>query len=88
MTILIRLKDKDKMSEDYRTRDALFYQEKNKFDQLKISAISALLAITFFYSSISWIFKDNLVISIIILLITFFVSNYVQAKILGKSSEE
>ncbi len=88
MTILIRLKDREKIQENYRTKDALFYEQQYKLERLKIAAMSALIAVTFFYSSISWFFQDNLIVSILILIGTFLVSYGVQNKILGRITEE
>src|SRR4030042_215651 len=88
LTLLIRLNEREKLQENYRSRDAIYYQHRYRLERLKVAAISTLVAITFFYSSISWIFVDNIVISIIILIVTFYGSYSIQTKILGSDPTE
>lgn len=87
--ILIKLKDKEKEEGDQPViKDALLLEQKNQLDQLKTAAVSALVAITFFYSSISWIFKDDVLLSGIVLIITFLVSFSIQNAIFQKKRED
>jgi hypothetical protein len=79
--ILLRLSDK--VEAEY-MKDPNYYSQRQHLDQLKLAAISALLAITFFYTSISWIFKDDVFLSAIVLVVTFLVSFQVQGVILRK----
>jgi hypothetical protein len=88
LTLLVRLNDREKVEDSYRARDAIYYQHRYKLEKLKVAAISTLLAITFFYSSISWIFADNLIISILVLIVTFYGSYSIQSKILGPDPSE
>ncbi len=83
--ILIRSKDKEgSEDEKERARDAFSLEQQRQLERLKVAAISALVAITFFYSSISFIFKEDIFISIIVLLVTFLVSFNLQSEILRK----
>jgi uncharacterized membrane protein YbjE (DUF340 family) len=87
--ILIRVRQKDKAEEDSRyAKNPFLLQLKEELDKAKVAAISALIAITFFYFSISWFFEDDLLLSTIILILTFVVGIQLQNKIFQKEKKE
>ena len=87
--ILMRFKDKEKMEKEVQTiKNPVMLQLTQELDKVKVAAISALVAITFFYFSISWIFKDELLLSTVILVITFLVSIQLQNWILKKTKKD
>ena len=87
--ILMRVKDKEKMEKEVQTiKNPVMLQLTQELDKVKVAAISALVAITFFYFSISWIFKDELLLSTVILVITFLVSIQLQNWILKKTKKD
>src|SRR3989304_9622296 len=87
--ILMRVKDKEKMEKEVRTvKNPVMLQLTQELDKVKVAAISALVAITFFYFSISWIFKDELLMSTVILVVTFLVSIQIQNRIFKKDKKD
>ena len=87
--ILMRVKDKEKMEKEIRTvKNPVMLQLTQELDKVKVAAISALVAITFFYFSISWIFKDELLLSTVILVLTFLVSIQIQNRIFKKDKKD
>lgn len=87
--ILIRIRDKEKMSQDIeRLKNPLLAAQKQELEKIKVAAISALIAITFFYFSVSLIFKDDILLSGVVLAITFWVSVQLQNKILKRDKED
>ncbi len=87
--ILMRVKDRAKTEEaSEKITDPIIFEQQAQLDRLKIAAVSALVAITFFYSSISWIFKDNFILSIIVLVVTFLVSFNIQNMLFKKDGEK
>lgn len=87
--ILIRVREKEKASSEKEPlKDPYLIEQKQELEKIKVAAISALIAITFFYFSISWIFQDDLLISGLVLLVTFIVSLQLQNQILKKGSQE
>ena len=87
--ILMRVKDKEKMEKEVQTiKNPVMLQLTQELDKVKVAAISALVAITFFYFSISWIFKDELLMSTVILVVTFLVSIQIQNRIFKKDKKD
>ena len=87
--ILMRVKDKEKMEKEVQTiKNPVMLQLTQELDKVKVAAISALVAITFFYFSISWIFKDELLLSTVILVVTFLVSIQIQNRIFKKDKKD
>lgn len=87
--VLIRVKGKEQMEKELkRSKNPFLIQQKQELESIKVAAISALIAISFFYFSISWIFRDDLILSGIVLLVTFLVSVQLQQKILKKMKKE
>ena len=87
--VLIRVKGKERMEKELEgSKNPFLVQQKQELESIKVAAIAALIAISFFYFSISWIFKDNLILSGIVLFVTFFVSVQLQQKILKKMKKE
>ena len=87
--VLIRVKGKEQMEKELKlSKNPFLIQQKQELESIKVAAISALIAISFFYFSISWIFKDDLILSGIVLLVTFLVSVQLQQKILKKMKKE
>lgn len=87
--ILIRVKDKAKLDEDARyLKNPLLAQHRQELEKVKVAALSALVAITFFYFSISWFFKDDLLLSTVILVITFLVAVQLQNAIIERQKKQ
>jgi hypothetical protein len=83
--ILIQVKGREKMEEELKgSKKPWLIMQQHELEGIRIAAISALVAITFFYFSISWIFKNELILSTAVLLLTFWVSVQLQRKIFSK----
>lgn len=87
--VLVRIKGKEKMEEEVKvSKNPFFAMQKQELESIRVAAISALIAISFFYFSISWIFRDELILSVVVLIITFWVAVQLQRKILKKGKKE
>lgn len=86
--ILIRAKDKARLEEVKYAKNPLLLQQRQELEKVKVAAVSALVAITFFYFSISWFFHDDLILSTIVLIVTFFVSILLQNTILERQRKQ
>lgn len=87
--ILIQVKGREKMDKELQvSKNPWLIMQQHELEGIKIAAISALVSITFFYFSISWIFKDELILSGIVLLLTFWVSVQLQKKIISRKQRQ
>jgi hypothetical protein len=87
--ILIRVKDREKMEEELQvSKKPWLIRQQHELEGVRVAAISSLVSITFFYFSISWIFKDELILSAIVLILTFWVSVQLQRKILSRKEKD
>lgn len=87
--VLMRVKDKEKMASEERTvKNPFLIKLTEELDKVKVAAISALVAVTFFYFSISVFFRDDLILSSVVLVLTFAVSWQLQNWVLRREKKD